>query len=86
MKSKDELKKELHLLIDSIEDEETLNILNDDIVPYVVQQAHLDETDMEDELTPAQELRLNEAIQQAKEGKVMSFDEFKSRMAKWHTR
>jgi uncharacterized protein YeaO (DUF488 family) len=86
MKSKDELKKELHLLIDSIEDEETLNILNDDIVPYVVQQAHLDETDMEDELTPAQELRLSEAIQQAKEGKVMSFDEFKSRMAKWHTR
>jgi uncharacterized protein YeaO (DUF488 family) len=86
MKSKDELKKELHLLIDSIEDEETLNILNDDIVPYVVQQAHLDETEMEDELTPAQELRLNEAIQQAKEGKVMSFDEFKSRMAKWHTK
>jgi hypothetical protein len=85
MKSKDELKRELHLLIDSIEDEHTLNVLNDDIVPYAV-QIHLDEADTEDELTPAQELRLKEAIQQAKEGKVMSFDEFKSRMAKWHTK
>jgi hypothetical protein len=31
MKSKEELKKELHLLIDRIEDEETLNMLHEDV-------------------------------------------------------
>ncbi len=84
MKSKEELKKALHLLIDSIEDEETLSMLHEDVTAYVTEPL-TDDEESEDELTPEQELRLNEAIQQAKEGKVMSFDEFKSRMAKWHT-
>ena len=83
MKSKEELKKELHELIDSIDDEETLNVLHDDIVPYAM-GTDLEDTDVE-ELTPEQEERLNEAIQQAKEGKVMSLEAFKSRMAQWHT-
>ena len=37
MKSKEELKKVLHALIDSIEDEHILNVLNDEIVPYVIE-------------------------------------------------
>jgi tRNA A-37 threonylcarbamoyl transferase component Bud32 len=84
MKSKEELKKELHALIDSIDDEETLNVLHDDVVPYVI-DADLADTDTEEELTAAQMERLDEALQQVKDGKVMSFEEFKSRMAQWHT-
>lgn len=83
MKSKEELKKKLHALIDSIDDEETLNVLHDEIAPYVVDQEL--ETDMHDELTPEQEKQLEAAIKEADEGKVISLEEFLSRMAKWHT-
>ncbi len=85
MKSKEELKKELHLLIDSIEDEETLNMLHEDLMPYVTELSANDE-ESEDELTPEQELRLNEAMRQADAGEVISIEEFYSRMARWHTK
>ena len=84
MKSKEELKKELHELIDSIEDEETLNVLHDDIVPYAM-GTDLQDTDVE-ELTPEQEAELNAAIKEADEGKVISLEEFYSRLEKWHTK
>lgn len=37
--SKEELKKELHDLIDNIEDEEILSVVKEDIVAYQKQQA-----------------------------------------------
>jgi predicted transcriptional regulator len=81
MKSKDELKKELHELIDSIEDEETLNMLHEDVAPYVAGIATL-----EDELTPEQQMELDEAIREADAGEVITLEEFYSRMAKWRTK
>jgi hypothetical protein len=84
MKSKEELKKELYALIDSIDDEETLNVLHDDVVPLVMEQ-HT-ETDTADELSPEQQKRLDAAIKEADEGKVISLAEFYRRMAKWHTK
>lgn len=83
MKSKEELKKELHALIDSIDDEETLNVLHGDIIPLVIEQDS--ETDIIDELTPEQQKDLDAAIKEADEGKVVSLEEFYRRMAKWHT-
>ncbi|HPH86203.1 MAG TPA: hypothetical protein PLC48_12120 [Ferruginibacter sp.] len=38
MKSKDEIKAALHQLIDGIDDESLLNLLMDDIVPYMLAQ------------------------------------------------
>jgi hypothetical protein len=73
MKSKEEIKKELHKLIDGIEDEHTLNILNDDVVPYVIENKSMP---ADEELSPEQELKLQEAIKQADEGKVITLDEF----------
>jgi predicted transcriptional regulator len=81
MKSKDELKKELHELIDSIEDEETLNMLHEDVVPYIAGIATL-----EDELTPEQQMELDEAIREADAGEVITLEEFYSRMARWRTK
>jgi hypothetical protein len=81
MKSKEELKKELHLLIDSIEDEETLNMLHEDVAPYVAGISTV-----EDELTPEQQMELDEAIRQADAGEVISLEEFYSRMGRWHTK
>jgi predicted transcriptional regulator len=57
MKPKEELKKELHLLIDSIEDE----------------------------LTPEQQMELDEAIRQADAGEVVSWDEYMEATKRWHT-
>ncbi len=49
MKSKEDLKKELHALIDTIDDEDILNVLNDDIVPYVIENRTKEKDDEEDD-------------------------------------
>ena len=82
-KNKEELKKKLHELIDSIEDEHTLSVLNEDIVPYVIEN-RTKELDEEDEnLTEEQIKQLEKAIKEADEGKTMSHEEFKKRMSRW---
>lgn len=78
MKSKKQLKEELHQLIDSIDDEQVLQTLNEDLVPYVAQKdAAL--------LTTQQQQELKEAIAAADNGDTVSFDEFKAGMDKWRT-
>jgi hypothetical protein len=84
MKSKEELKKELHKLIDGIEDEKVLNELNEDVVPYIIEARKLD-TEGEDELTEEQMKVLNVAIAEADRGETVSFEEFKESMDKWRT-
>jgi hypothetical protein len=80
MKSKEELKKELHLLIDSIEDEETLNMLHEEVAPYVAGISTVD-----DELTPEQQMELDEAIREADAGEVVSWDEYIQATKRWRT-
>jgi hypothetical protein len=84
MKSKEELKKELHKLIDSIEDEKVLNELNEDVVPYIIETRKQD-TESNDELTEEQLKELNEAIAEADRGEAISFEEFKESTDKWRT-
>lgn len=78
MKSKKQLKEELHQLIDSIDDEQVLQIFNEDIVPYVAQKD-------EESLTTQQQQELEEAIAAADNGETVSFDDFKASMDKWRT-
>ncbi|NCU05003.1 MAG: hypothetical protein GXC73_13555 [Chitinophagaceae bacterium] len=78
MKSKKQLKEELHQFIDSIDDEQVLQTLNEDIVPYVAKN------DAES-LTAQQQQELEEAITAADNGETVSFDEFKASMDKWRT-
>ncbi|MBC7865922.1 MAG: hypothetical protein H7X88_00155 [Gloeobacteraceae cyanobacterium ES-bin-316] len=85
MTTKDELKKKLHLLIDSIEDEHTLHFLNEDIVPYIIENK-ASVQDPEEVLSEEQWKKLDEAIAQAEEGNVMNLEDFKKQMASWHTR
>ena len=84
MKTKEELKKELHSLIDSIQDEHLLNVLNDDILPYIIENRAGAQDAEEELLTDEQIEKLGEAILQADEGKVMDLNEFKRKMATWH--
>ena len=85
MKSKDEIKAELYKKIDSIDDEHTLNLLNDDIVPYAIENRAKDK-DEEVDLTDEQWEELKVAIKQVKDGKTISLDEFYSKKQRWHTK
>ena len=80
MKSSKELKKELHEYIDSIDDEETLWMVHEEVVEYMKKEKVVDE------LTKEQELQLEEAIRQADAGETMNLDEFKKKMSTWHSK
>jgi hypothetical protein len=81
MKSKEELKKELHALIDSIDDEETLNVLHDDVVPYVVGP----KADIIDELSDEEQEELDLGIQESEAGDNHSKATFLGILKKWRT-
>jgi O6-methylguanine-DNA--protein-cysteine methyltransferase len=83
--NQEELKKKLHELIDSIEDEHTLSVLNEDIVPYIIENRTKEADEANDDLTEEQEKKLEQAIKEADEGKTMSYEEFKQRMSRWLT-
>ncbi len=82
MKSSEQLKKELHEYIDSIEDDETLLMVHEEVVGYFATE--VDDNKDDDDLTEDQNRRLDEAIRQADEGKVMDIHELKRRMSLWH--
>ena len=85
-KNQEELKKKLHELIDSIEDEHTLNVLHEDIVPYVIENRTKEADDIEDDLTEEDLKELDEAIEEIDRGETISFEEFKKNMEEWRAR
>ncbi|HEX6426081.1 MAG TPA: hypothetical protein VF008_00295 [Niastella sp.] len=89
-KNKDELKKKLHGLIDGIDDEHVLNVLNEDVIAYMIstmnEDTNEDEDDFEDDLTEEQLKELDEAIKEVDEGKTISNEEFKLRMSRLRTK
>jgi O6-methylguanine-DNA--protein-cysteine methyltransferase len=85
-KNQEELKKKLHELIDSIDDEHILNVLNEDIVPYVLENRTQEAHDIEDELTEEQLKDLDESIAEADRGETISYEEFKKNMEEWRTK
>lgn len=85
MKSKEEIKAELHKKIDGIEDEHTLNVLNDDIVPYAIEH-RTKHKDGDEELTEEQDRELDEAIRQVENGETVSWEEFLNSTQQWRTK
>lgn len=86
MKSKEEIKAELHKKIDSIKDAHTLNLLNDDIVPYAIENRTKDKDEEDEELTEEQEKELDEAIRQIENGETVSWEEFLNSTQQWRTK
>jgi hypothetical protein len=82
----EKLKKNLHELIDSIEDEHTLSVLHEDIVPYVIENRTKEADDVEDDLTEEDLKELDEAIEEIDRGETISFEEFKKNMEEWRAR
>ncbi|HEY8894760.1 MAG TPA: hypothetical protein VIM79_08085 [Niastella sp.] len=84
--NQEELKKKLHDLIDSIEDEHTLSVLHEDIVPYVIENRTKEADEVEDDLTDEDLKELDEAIEEIDRGETISFEEFKKNMEEWRAR
>jgi hypothetical protein len=80
MKTKEELKEELHKMIDSIEDESALNILKEDLVPYAISYK---EDVIDDDLSPEENYQLKKAIEQADRGETITMEEFKEATKRW---
>ena len=78
--SKENLKKELHQLIDNIDDEETLSMVKEDIVAY---QKSTEEIDDLSDLTPEERAELEELANEDPDKDSISYDEFKIHMKQW---
>jgi len=78
--SKQALKFQLHQFIDTIEDEETLLVLNESF------NSIKKDSDILDELSSFQQTRLQTSIQQAKDGKVVSNKAVKNQIQEWLTK
>ena len=78
--SKENLKKELHQLIDNIDDEETLSMVKEDIVAY---QKSAEEIDDLSDLTPEERAELEELANEDPDKDSISYDEFKIHMKQW---
>ena len=78
--SKEKLKKELHELIDNMEDEEMLNMVKEDIVEYQKIETRFD--DLSD-LTPEERAELEESINEDPDKDVVSEEEFNNYIQAW---
>jgi len=84
MKSKAEIKAALHKLIDSIEDEGTLNMLNEAVIPYIIEnKTNISENE---ELSEEELSQLDQAIKEADAGEVVGWDEFLKEIGTWRTK
>lgn len=85
MKSKVQIKEELHRLIDSIEDEGTLNLLNESLIPYAIEKKANNSGEGE-ELSEEETEALNQALLEADTGKVIGLEEFLKEVDSWRTK
>ena len=79
--SKEDLKKEFHHLIDTINEEELLNIVKEDIVAYQI-KANKNFDDLSD-LSPEDRAELEELAAEDPDKDTISFEELKKEMNKW---
>ena len=85
MKTKAQLKAELNKLIDSIDDEELLNLLNDEIIPAIIEN-HSQPFSEDDENDSHEEqgiVGLNDALTQTNNLDPITPEEFKKLTEKW---
>jgi F0F1-type ATP synthase delta subunit len=76
---KKKLKEELHQYIDNLEDENTLQMLHEAAVAY----EKAGETDSANELTPQQQERLKESLEQLNNGQWKSHEEVMKEARTW---
>lgn len=83
MKSSKEIKKELHEYIDSIDDDETLWMVHEEVVEYLKKDAIENKAE---ELTEVQIREFNKIVKEMENGEFVTMDDFKKTMSKWITK
>lgn len=78
---KEELKKELHQLIDNTEDEELLSMVKEDIVAY--QTKTKENFDDLSDLSPEDRAELEELATEDPDKDTISFEDLKKEMNEW---
>ena len=78
--SKEKVKKELHELIDNMEDEEMLSMVKEDIVAYQKSGTGFD--DLSD-LTAEEKADLESLANEGPEKDTVSFEDYKKEMKQW---
>ena len=76
-----ELKKNLHLLIDDVENEEILKEIH--LALQVFKKSEDNEQDFWDMLSPSLKGDIEKALEEIKEGKTISNDDIKNEARKW---
>ena len=72
-----DIKKEIHQLIDKIDDDEALNILREEAAIYAGKK------DVIEDLTPDQLKHLDEAIGEDEKGETILYEEFQKQVDEW---
>ncbi len=80
MKSSNELKKELHEYIDSIDDVETLRIVHEDVVEYLKKEKIAEE---DDDLTDEEISEIKTGLQQIENGETIDWDDYLKATSRW---
>ena len=75
-----EVKSKIYQLIDSIEDENILQMVMEDVAYYASNK------DITDELSEEQNKELDEAISEADNNETIDWDDFKKEMNEWKKR
>jgi hypothetical protein len=74
MKSSKEIKKELHEYIDSIDDEETLWMVREDVVEYLKKEKL--EDNEEEDVTEEQISEIKTGLQQIENGETIDWEDY----------
>jgi hypothetical protein len=75
----EQLKAKIYQQVDKLDDETALQMLQEAVTAYSISSSK----DIVDELTPDQQQRLKESIQQANEGRTLSNEEVKQKAKEW---
>ncbi len=82
MKTPEEIKKELHEYIDSINDEKTLMMVHEEVTAYLKKSM----ADEEEELTEEQILEIRKGLKQIEKGETIDWDTYLKATSRWHTK
>lgn len=76
---KNKIKAELYKAIDSIDEDQVLQVVYDSVVAYTTLQS----PEITNELSEEQKKRLEESLQQSKNGEGISHDQMKLQIKEW---
>lgn len=83
MKSSKEIKKEIHKYIDSIDDEDTLWMVREDVVEYLKKGKTKMKDEVEEILSEEEISEINTGLKEIENGQTVDWDEYLKATSRW---